>query len=73
MRTGRSEKRQTHVHVHDLGDFYVLFVEQTAAEGGQGDLGKKGCYFVQRGDQVVENWSRFWCRPGRWRLSRRYK
>ena len=36
MRVGRGENRQTHVHVHNLSDSYVLLVEQTAA-GGQGD------------------------------------
>jgi hypothetical protein len=35
MQVGRGENRQTHVHVHDLGDFYALFVEQTAAGGGK--------------------------------------
>ena len=53
MRTGRSEKRQTHVHVHDLGDFYVLFVEQTAAGGGKATWERKAAILCSVANKLL--------------------
>ena len=52
VRVGKGENRQTHIHVHDLSDLYVLLVEQAAMGGGNATWGKKGYYFASNGDQV---------------------
>lgn len=51
-RVGEGKSRQTHVHVKDLSQLYVLLVEAAAAGGGAATWGKQGYYFSSVGEQV---------------------
>lgn len=52
MRVGKGLNEQTHVHIHDLSDLYVLLVDEAAVGGGKATWGKTGYYFCSRGPQV---------------------
>lgn len=52
MRVGKGENKQTHIHVYDLSDLYLLLIEAAAAGGGEATWGNKGYYFSSRGEQV---------------------
>jgi hypothetical protein len=51
-RVSKGENRQTHIHVHDLSDLYVLLIEAATQGGGKATWGPKGYYFSSRGEQV---------------------
>lgn len=52
MRVGKGENKQTHIHVYDLSDLYVLLVDEAVVGGGKATWGNKGYYFSSRGEQV---------------------
>lgn len=51
-RVGAGENQQTHIHIKDLSDLYVLLIEAAAAGGGAATWGKQGYYFSSRAEQV---------------------
>ena len=51
-RVGKGENRQTHVHIEDLSDLYVLLIEAAAVGGGEATWGRLGYYFSSVGEQV---------------------
>lgn len=53
MQVGKGENKQTHIHVYDLSDLYVLLVDEAIAGGGKATWGSKGYYFSSRGEQVT--------------------
>jgi hypothetical protein len=53
LQVGKGQNRQTHIHVHDLSDLYVLLTEAAAAGGGKATWGRKGYYFTSRGGEQV--------------------
>ena len=52
-RVGKGNNRQTHVHLHDLSDLYVLLIEAAAAGGGKATWGDNGYYFSSSGQEQV--------------------
>ena len=52
-RVGKGQNRQTHIHVHDLSDLYLLLTEAAAAGGGKATWGPDGYYFSSRGEEQV--------------------
>jgi nucleoside-diphosphate-sugar epimerase len=51
-RVGEGKNRQTHVHVKDLSQLYVLLIEAAAVGGGAATWGQQGYYFSSIGEQV---------------------
>ncbi|KFX91872.1 hypothetical protein V490_05679 [Pseudogymnoascus sp. VKM F-3557] len=52
MRVGKGENKQTHIHVYDLSDLYVLLIDEAVAGGGKATWGSEGYYFSSRGEQA---------------------
>ncbi|KAL7904486.1 hypothetical protein GGI35DRAFT_463314 [Trichoderma velutinum] len=50
-RVGKGENRQTHIHVHDLSELYVLLIEAATQGGGKATWGRQGYYFTSRGNE----------------------